>query len=386
MHVPATLLRGGTSKCWLFSQVHVPSDPDALERLLVDAYGATDPVQLDGVGGATPTTSKAAVVGVSARPGVDVDYLFAQVGIGTGTVEWGSNCGNCATAVALYAVAKGLVPLTGDRTRVVLRNTNTGAVLEADVDTRGGRVQEFGVQTVPGTRSGGVAVGLTFLDPAGRTTGKLLPTGAAAEDLHTAAAASPQPRVSMVDAGAPVVLVDAASADRPPAATLDRVRADVPWLRSVRHAAARRMGLLEPGQQPGDAVPKVGLVARPVPYTSTLGEHIAAEDYDVSVRMLSMNAPHPAIGLTSAVAVATAALLDGSVVAEAAAPPGARHDGTHGDGSRGGLLRIGTPAGVVPVQCAGLDADGPGRVTVQRAARILCDASLVVRDPHQAVA
>ena len=183
MHIPATLVRGGTSKCWLFNQVHTPVDRAGIERLLVAAYDAADPVQLDGVGGATPTTSKAAVVSVSSRDGVDVDYLFAQVGIGTGTVEWGSNCGNCATGIALYSVTKGLLPITGDQTRVVMHNINTGAQLEATVDTTGRRVHAFGAQTVPGTRSGGVAVGLTFLAPAGGTTGALLPTGRPAEEL-----------------------------------------------------------------------------------------------------------------------------------------------------------------------------------------------------------
>ncbi|AZQ40019.1 PrpF, AcnD-accessory [Streptomyces cyaneochromogenes] len=363
MHIPATLVRGGTSKCWLFNQVEVPTDRGDLERLLVAAYGATDPVELDGVGGATPTTSKAAVVSASPEPGVDVDYLFAQVGIGTGSVEWTSNCGNCATGVALYAVTKGMVPVTGDRTRVVMRNTNTGAVLEGIVETPGGVVQHFGRQTVPGTRAGGVAVGLTFRDPAG-STALLLPTGQAAQDLRVGDA---EPvRVSMVTAGAPVVLVDAAGAGRTGAESLERMTADVSWLRTVRHTAAPLMGLLRPGEEPGDAVPKVGLVGPPVPYTTTLGEPIGAEDYDVSVRMLSMNAPHPAIGLTSAVAVAAAGLLQGSVVSRITGGPTDE------------WLRLGTPAGVVAVRCTDVRDGVPSRVTVQRAARLLADARIYV--------
>ncbi|MDI3404757.1 PrpF domain-containing protein [Streptomyces cavernicola] len=374
MHVPATLVRGGTSKCWLFPQVHMPAERDRIERVLVDAYGAADPVQLDGVGGATPTTSKAAVVGVSAHDGVDVDYLFAQVGIGTGTVEWGSNCGNCATAIALYAVAEGLVPLKGDRTTVVMHNTNTGAVMEAEVDTPGGRVQEFGDRTVPGTLAGGVPVGLTFRAPAGATTGHLLPTGLPAQKLqpgepaggaHSPSSATP-PSVTMVDAGAPVVLVDALRAGRTGAETLDQMRTEVPWLRATRHAAAVLMGLAEAGAEPGDAVPKAGLVGPPVAYTTTLGEQVAADAYDVSVRMLSMNSPHPAIGLTSAVAVAAANNVEGTVVANASTAPGGR------------VLRIGTPAGVLTVESSGA---GPDRVAVARAARILCRARILVREP-----
>ncbi|MFI6014145.1 PrpF domain-containing protein [Streptomyces sp. NPDC051243] len=164
-------------------------------------------------------------------------------------------------------------------------------------------------QDARGTPS--TAVGLTFRDHAGITASPL-PTGRVAQDLRVGAA---EPgRVSMVTAGAPAVLVDAAGAGRTGAESLERMSADVPWLRTVRHTAAPLMGLLRPGEEPGDAVPKVGLVGPPVPYTTTLGEAIGAEDYDVSVRMLSMNAPHPAIGLTSAAAVAAAGLLEGSVV------------------------------------------------------------------------
>jgi 2-methylaconitate cis-trans-isomerase PrpF len=374
VRIPGTLVRGGTSKCWLFGHEHVPPTLDGIERLLVDAYGATDPVHLDGVGGATPTTSKAAVVRPCADDGIDVEYLFGQVGIGVGKVEWGSNCGNCATAIALWAVTRGLVPITGDLTRVVLRNTNTGDVLEAAVDTTGGVVHEFGTQTVPGTQSGGVAVALTFVDPAGRSTGSLLPTGSTVDELPVGVGRE-SVRVSMLDAGAPVVLVDAAAAGRTGAEPLAALRADAGWLRAVRHAAAPRMGLLRPGQAPDDAVPKVGLVGAPVPYASTTGDHIAATDYDISVRMLSMNDPHPAIGLTSAVAIATANLLDGSVVQTVST---ATADSQLSQPSQ---LRIGTPAGVVLVTCTDIDASGPHRVTVRRAARILCEAEILVPEP-----
>ncbi|WP_026360800.1 PrpF domain-containing protein [Amycolatopsis nigrescens] len=364
MHVPATLVRGGTSKCWLFDQRDVPTTLDGLEALLVNAYGAADPVQLDGVGGATPTTSKAAVIRPCAEPGIDIEYLFGQVGIGVEKVEWGSNCGNCATAIALWAVTRGFATITGDLTAVTMRNVNTGAVLAASVDTTGGVAHEFGTQTVPGTRSGGVAVGLSFLDPVGGTTGSRTPSGAAAEELEIGGV---QVRVTMIDAGAPMVLVDAAAVGRTGAEPVAVLREQVDWLRSVRRAAAARMGL----DTLGDAVPKVGFVGEPVSYQSSTGEAVAAADYDISVRMLSMNAPHPAIGLTSAVGIAAANLLDGSVVharSTASAAP---------------VLRIGTPAGVVVVTCAGLGEYGPRRVTVRRAARILCDAEIHV--PESAV-
>ncbi|WP_031466413.1 PrpF domain-containing protein [Sciscionella sediminilitoris] len=352
MHVSASLVRGGTSKCWLFDHRDVPATLDGIERLLVDAYGAADPGQLDGVGGATPTTSKAAVIAPSKRPGIDVDYLFGQVGIGSGRVEWGSNCGNCATAIALWSVRTGLVPVTGDRTEVALRNTNTGAVLRAEVDTEGGVLPEFGEQTVPGTRARGVRVGLSFLNPVSA------PPPSPRERLGDAV-------VSMLDAGAPMVLVDAEHAGRTGAETPAELRADVPWLCGIRQAAAPRFGIAEPG----DAAPKVGYVGVPVDYLSSTGQWIGAQDYDVSARMLSMRDPHPVIGLTSAVGIATANLLDGSVVHARSAAPGAA------------TLRIGTAGGVLTVHCSEF-ADGlPRTITVRRAARIICEAQLFVPEP-----
>lgn len=362
MRVSASLVRGGTSKCWLFDHADVPSTMDGIAELLVNAYGAADPRQLDGVGGATPTTSKAAVIRPSERAGVDVEYLFAQVGIGANKVEWGSNCGNCATAIALWSVSRGLVPITGDRTKVVLRNTNTGAILTAEVDTTGGRVREFGEQTVPGSRCTGVRVELCFLDPAGTGGARLLPSGSVTDSLAGA-------RVSMVDAGAPMVLVDATTVGRTGADELARVRADVPWLRDIRYAGAELMGITTGG----DASPKVGYLGPPAPYRSTTGEEIGVDEHDLAVRMLSMNDPHPAIGLTSAVGIAIANLLPGSVVHEHSAAAGSAE------------LRIGTPGGVLRLRCAEPHQGVPRKVSILRAARILCEAKLSVPESAAAV-
>ncbi|MBA8826815.1 hypothetical protein FHX42_004194 [Saccharopolyspora lacisalsi] len=363
MFVPATLVRGGTSKCWLFDSRDVPATREKLADMLVAVYDAEDPSQVDGVGGATPTTSKAAVAGPSDVAGVDVDYLFAQVGIGVRRVEWASNCGNCATAIALWAVARGVVRPDGDRTPVVLRNINTGTVLEADVDTTGDEIHWFGDHTVPGTRSGGVGVGLTFIDPIGATTGKVTPTGHNIDMLDLEGTAVP---ATLVDAGAPVALADGRALGATGTETLADVEALVEPLRRIRRQAASHMGLGDSGVPPADSVPKVGIVGPPTDYTTELAEPVAASDYDVAVRMLSMTAPHPAIGLTSAVAVAVAHLLEGSLIHTASTTAGTP------------VLRIGTPSGVVTVRCEDVNPAGPRRVTVARAARVLADAQILV--------
>ena len=173
-------MRGGTSKCWLFNAVDIDpyiADAGGLDNILTAAFGSGDPRQLDGVGGGSSTTSKAAIVRRSSAAGIDVDYLFAQVAIENRTVEWGSNCGNCATAIGLYAVQTGLVAVDDHVTVVRMRNENTGAILAAEIATPGGRIPAEGDASVPGTTALGVPVGLTFTDPASdRVT--MLPTGA----------------------------------------------------------------------------------------------------------------------------------------------------------------------------------------------------------------
>ncbi|OZF33359.1 PrpF, AcnD-accessory [Rhodococcus sp. 14-2496-1d] len=360
-----TWMRGGTSKCWLFNAVDIDpyvAEAGGLDNILTAAFGSGDPRQLDGVGGGSSTTSKAAIVRRSSAPGIDVDYLFAQVAIENRTVEWGSNCGNCATAIGLYAVQTGLVAVDDRVTVVRMRNENTGAILTAEISTPGGRIPAEGGAAVPGTTALGVPVGLTFTDPApDRPT--MLPTGA---EIDRVTLGDCEFRGTFVRAGAPAAFFDAADFGLDGSESNDVVAAHVPTLIALRRLAALRMGLSKPEEPVSHAVPKVGIIGPPVGYTTTTGERVAAADYDISVRMLSMMAPHPAIGLTSAVAVAAAATVTGGVVianARIGWP---------------GSLRIGTAAGVLDVDYV-TDRDGfLHSVTLHRAVRRIATADLFV--------
>jgi 2-methylaconitate cis-trans-isomerase PrpF len=338
--------------------------------LLADAFGAADARQLDGVGGGTSTTSKAAIITATPAGPADLDYLFAQVGIGEPTVELGSNCGNCATAIALYAVQTGLVAPAEGTTRIRMRNLNTGAVLTGTIATPGRRIPTSGRATVPGSDAPGVPVSLSFHAPWGQTTGAVLPTGSPADRLAVGHAVL---TASMVDAGAPAVFLraDEAGIDL---SRMDTGLADhLPQLLAARAAAGVAMGLRRPEDPPQNAIPKVGVVAPAGDYTAADGTRIAADSHDVRVRMLSMLAPHPAIGLTSAVAVSLAGAVAGSVVADALSPVDT--------GSSTRLLRIGTPAGVITTEAI---TDGSGAVTevaLHRAARQLAVADIDVARP-----
>ncbi|GAA1982409.1 PrpF domain-containing protein [Amycolatopsis minnesotensis] len=359
--VSGTLVRGGTSKCWLFDITDVHGRGASLEDVLLAAFGSQDHSQIDGVGGATSTTSKAAIISHSYESGVDIDYTFAQVGVGVNEVEWGSNCGNCGTAVGLYAVQSGLVRPRGEQTTVRMRNTNTGSRIDAVVDTPGGRFTPSGNATIPGVASPGVAVGLEFLDPVGSTTDALLPSGAAVDDFTLSEGAA---HATLVDAGAPAALFDAEALGLTGAETVAEFGAALPSLLGLRHRAGVHMGLAAPGGPVSHAVPKFGVVGAPRDYTATDGTRIAAADYDISVRMASMHAPHPAIGLTSTVAVAAAATVQGSTVHAHAK-------------ARDGEIRLGTPAGVVSARLV-LDGERLTGVRLNRSARVIARADIFV--------
>ncbi|WP_049574872.1 PrpF domain-containing protein [Streptomyces sp. SBT349] len=360
VRLPATLMRGGTSKCWVFDADDLSMAEDRLDEILASAFGAADPRQIDGVGGATSTTSKAVIVGPSDEPGTDVDYLFAQVGIGTFGVEWGSNCGNCATAVGLYALQTGLATPRDPVSTVRMRNRNTGVRLSATVPTPGGAVPELGRATVPGSSAEGVPVGLGFTRPAGASTGALLPTGEGVERIDGVSA-------TLVDAGAPAVLADAASLGASGLETVEEFAALVPRLARLRRAAALRMGLALPEDPVTYAVPKVGVVAPAGDYVTSLGVPVPADAYDLAVRMVSMHAPHPVIGLTSAVAVAAAAMTPGTLPAILAE-----------NRPSASTIRLGTPAGIVEAEVISDHAGAIGTVTLHRAARRLATAELLV--------
>lgn len=348
--IPATWMRGGTSKCWVFERDVLTVPGRGVDDVLLRLYGSPDPRQVDGVGGATSTTSKAVVLTPSDRPGIDVEYTFAQIGIADGRVDWTSNCGNCSAVVGPYALRRGWVVPTGDVTTVRIDNTNTGQLIVVDVPTPDGRVTEEGSDRIPGVARPGLGVHLWFVEPAGRTTGALLPTGNAVDRVDGV-------RVTLLDAGAPVVLVPADEVGVDGAAspaTLDAREDLLGRLDRIRRAAAVRMGLAADPAGAARATPKLALVSAG-----------RAGRSDVTVRMLSMGRTHPALAVTGSVALTAAAHTPGTVLS---------------DFTAGGLevLRLDTPAGVVTTRAG--TRDGRFAIGVTRTTRRIGDATLVLPD------
>jgi 2-methylaconitate cis-trans-isomerase PrpF len=357
--IVSTWMRGGTSKCWVFDRDQLTVPDRSVDEVLLRLFGSPDPRQVDGIGGGTSTTSKAVIVSRSDEADADVDYTFAQVAVEESRVDWGSNCGNCSSVVGLYALRRGWVPVAADDTVVRVRNTNTGQLILLQLRTPGGRVDEQGSEWIPGVPFPGVGVRMWFVDPAGRTTGSLFPSGSVTDTLDGPDGAV---TVTLVDAGAPVVIVPARAVGLTGAEAPSDIdtRPDIlRLLDGLRRQGAVRMGLVADPASAERAIPKLALVAA-----------APEDDVDLVVRMLSMGRVHPALAITGSVALTMAARVPGSVVAHVAGAVS------------GEALRMSTPAGVVTTWTGA--HEGRLSVGVLRTTRRLADALLHLPDLESA--
>ena len=297
--VACTWMRGGTSKGAFFLQENLPADPASRDAFLLRVMGSPDPRQIDGMGGADPLTSKVAIVSASARPGVDVDYLFLQVFVDQAIVADSQNCGNMLAGVGPFAIERGLVDATDDETRVAIFMDNTGQVAIATVQTPAGRVTYAGDARIDGVPGTAAPVPLEFRDTAGSSCGALLPTGNAVDLIEGVAC-------TLIDNGMPCVVFkaeDVGATGYEDRDTLDGDSALKTRIEAIRLIAGPMMKL---GDVADKSVPKMMLVAPP------------AHGGAVSVRSFIPHRAHATIGVLGAVSVATACLVPGSPAADVA--------------------------------------------------------------------
>ena len=378
MPIRCSILRGGTSRGVFFRAEDLPAERSAIEPILLDVFGSPDVRQINGLGGATSQTSKAAIIGPASRPDADVDYTFAQVSVTGPLVDWGGNCGNISSAVGPFAIDQGLVDAQEPVTTVRIHNTNTSKIIVAHVPTSDGRAVIGGDFEVPGVPGSGSRILLEFEEPAGSVTGKLLPTGRRIDRVELEDGRTFE--VSIVDAANPTVFLRAADlgvtgtelpleieARQDVTDTLEAVRSVVAeWLGLVpdRRDATRRT--------PG--LPKVGFVAPPAAYVTTSGQKMPAEAADLTGRLMSMQTAHRSYMTTGAIATAVAALIPGTIVAEIVRLPD--------DRKAPDTIRIAHPYGVMEtVVRADLSTDPPtfSGVAVGRTARHILDGTVFVR-------
>lgn len=341
--VRAVIMRGGTSRAVFIRPEDLPADPAVRDRVILKVFGGGDPYgrQIDGLGGATSTTSKLAMIGPATVPDADVDYTFGQVNVSEPMIDYGGNCGNISSAVGPYAIDEGLVRGTDPVTTVRIWQTNTRKRIIVHVPTSGGLHQvegDYAIDGIPGTAG---MITLEFLEPGGSMTGRLLPTGHPAESLNVPGVGSVT--VSLVDAANPVVFVRPADLGLRGTELPDSVDADsqlLQRLEAIRAHGAVRMGMAktpEDATKRSPGVPKIAFVSAPAPYTNTAGRTVDPAQLDLVGRIMSMGRLHRSYALTGAICTGVAALIEGTIVYDVVRE-GAGTDRT---------IRIGHPAGII---------------------------------------
>ncbi|ALQ07842.1 2-methylaconitate cis-trans isomerase PrpF [Pseudoalteromonas fuliginea] len=381
--VPATYMRGGTSKGVFFNLTDLPKPAqvagEARDNLLLRVIGSPDPYakQTDGMGGATSSTSKTVILSKSEQAEHDVDYLFGQVAIDKPFVDWSGNCGNLTSAVGAFAISNGLV----DRSRVPNNGVAIVRVWQANikksilvhVPMTNGEVQEIGDFELDGVTFASAEVKLEFMDPADGD-GALFPTGNVVDDLEVPGVGTL--KATMINAGIPTVFIKATDIGYTGTELQDDINNDVAALEkleTIRAYGAVKMGLITniSEAQVRQHTPKVAFVASPLDYKASSGKLIEAANINLLVRAMSMGKLHHAMMGTAAVAIGTAAAIEGTLV-NIAAGGGALSE-----------VNFGHPSGTLKVGAEAKNTAGNWLVTkasMSRSARVLMEG--VVRVPY----
>jgi probable AcnD-accessory protein PrpF len=386
IRIPATYMRGGTSKGVFFRLQDLPERAQApgpaRDALLSRVIGSPDPYgkHTDGMGGATSSTSKVVIISPSTQPGHDVNYLYGQVPINEAFIDWSGNCGNLSSAVGPFAIANGMVdpsrvPRDGMCT-VRIWQANIQKTIVAHVQVSGGEVQETGDFELDGVTFPAAEVQLEFIDPAdegeGEGGGAMFPTGNLVDDLDVPGVGVF--KATMINAGVPVVFVEAAALGYDGTelqGAINEDKAALAKLEAIRAHGAVRMGLVDDVAKAAarPLTPKVAFVASPKDYLSSSGKPVRAADIDLLARAMSMGKLHHAMMGTASVAIAAAAAVPGTVVNAAA-----------GGGSRE-VVVFGHPSGTLRVGAELKQTDGQWSATkaiMSRSARVLMEGTVRV--------
>ena len=368
--IRCVLMRGGTSKGLYLHEADLPGPGPQRDATLLRLMGSPDVLQIDGLGGSRPITSKVAIIAPSAHEHADVDYTFAQVEIDGPGVGYAGNCGNISSGVGPFAVDEGLVEASEPVTRVRILNTNTQALIVAEVPVRGGRARVTGDLAIPGVPGTGAEIVMNWAATIGAKTGRLLPTGRAVDEIALENGAKVQ--ATLCDAGNPCAWVPAGElgltgSELP--AEIDEVAGLIGLAREIRGKAAVQMGLAADWsradeQSPG--LPMLGLVAPPAGYRTLSGGQVEEKQMDLRVRLLFMNRLHESVAGSGSICLAAASRIPGSVVESVTA------------GRRPGELLIGHPSGVTPAKveaCSGPGGVSFGVLGFSRTARRLMDGT-----------
>lgn len=373
--INAAFVRGGTSKGLIFRAEDLPTERSEWDWIFLQAMGSPDPYgrQLDGMGGGISSLSKVCVVSPPTRTDADIDYLFAQVQVAHASVDYGGNCGNMSSAIGPFAVDEGLVQVPDGEASVRIHNVNTGKIIRAIFEVRGGVTLQAGGYTMSGVHGMAAPVRLDFLEPGGAATSKLLPTGDVVNqidvDERTKLASS------LVDAANPCAFFLAeefglTGSELPE--EIEAIDGMLERLEDARRRASVAMGI-EPSYETAAenrAVPFIALVSAPRAYRSLSGEFVVQSDTDIVVRFVSSGRLHRAIPVTGGLCTAIAASIEGTLVHASLGGP-----------IPGREIRIGTPSGVFSANAFVEQKNGAYRAeyaTIVRTTRRLFDGGVYV--------
>jgi len=347
--IPCVLMRGGTSRGPVFLANHLPSNPALRDELLLKIMGSGHELEIDGIGGGSPQTSKVAIVSASSHPDADVDYLFVQVMVAQRRVDTAPNCGNMLCAIGPFAIEHGLVNAAAPVTRVRIRNVNTNTLIDSEVLTPNGRVRYEGDTSIDGVPGTAAPIKLTFLDAAGAKTGRLLPTGQVRDRFDGV-------EVTCIDMAMPMVLMHAEALGKTGYETPAELDADAELLQrleSIRLQAGRAMGL-------GDVTQMV--IPKPVLLSP------ARHGGSLNTRYFMPHNCHRSLAATGAIGLASACALPGSVAFDLAPVHGVA------------LVRLEHPGGQIEVslECAEDEPPETMRASLIRTARRLFTGDVFV--------
>ncbi len=384
--IPATYLRGGTSKGVFFNLTDLPQDAQVAgpirDAILMRVIGSPDPYgkQIDGMGAATSSTSKTVIIAKSEREDHDVDYLFGQVAIDKAFVDWSGNCGNLSAAVGPFAVANGYIdakriPENGT-VEVKIWQANISKTIVAHVPIVNGEVQELGDFELDGVTFPAAEVHLEFMSPSDDSDGgSMFPTGNVVDTLSVPDVGDLQ--VTMINAGIPTIFVNAESLNYQGTELQDDINSDVKALamfETIRAHGAMQMGLITELSEAKQRqhTPKVAIVSTPKNYVSSSGKSIEADQVDLLVRALSMGKLHHAMMGTAAVAIGSAAAIPGTLVNLAAG------------GGEKEMVEFGHPSGTLKVGSKAIQENGNWvieKAIMSRSARVIMEGWVKIPQP-----
>ncbi len=371
---PCTIMRGGTSKGIFLMEGDLPRDPDLRDRIILAIFGSPDIRQIDGLGGADSLTSKLALIASPETGDRDVDYTFGAVGIDKPFVDYSANCGNISSAVGPFVIEKGWVRPEEPYTTVRVFNTNTRKMIHVKVPIKKGRVISEGDYVMDGVPGTGAKIELSFLDPGGAATGKLIPTGKVVDEIVLDS--GERFPVTVVDAGNPTAFVHADALGLRGTELPEDFDQNVMGkmkLEGIRKKVGELIGI-----PVNPSIPKIAFVAPPQDFKATTGRQIRKEEVDMVARVMAMGKMHKTFAITAGIPAAAAAVIPGSVVSGCIGWD--RGEGLTGEAIQR-KVTIGHPSGKFEVEVLAMQEGAQPRIlscTIGRTARRIMEGRVYI--------